>query len=89
MRRLFGTNPQETQHSSGGSAAKPSLDDAAAKIEVQIQNLDTMIEKADGELRQLVAQGATNQTAKQRALQTMKKKKMYEQRKKSTLLLER
>lgn len=74
MKRLFGSKKEEP-----APAAKPSLEEAAAKIDLQIQNLEAMIAKADAEIRENVAKGATNPTAKSRAMQGMKKKKMYEQ----------
>mmetsp|Transcript_1620 Transcript_1620/g.3222 ORF Transcript_1620/g.3222 Transcript_1620/m.3222 type:complete len:222 (-) Transcript_1620:266-931(-) len=75
MRRLFGFSKEEEKP----AAASPSLDDAASKISSQVQNLDQMIAKADEEIRQHVSKGGSNPTAKQRALQAMKRKKMYEQ----------
>merc|ERR1712232_1224671 len=74
MKRLFGSKKEEPV-----AAPKPSLEEAAAKIDLQIQNLETMIAKADQTIRENVAKGASNPTAKARAMQEMKKKKMYEQ----------
>uniref|UniRef100_A0A7S0B707 Charged multivesicular body protein 5 n=1 Tax=Pyrodinium bahamense TaxID=73915 RepID=A0A7S0B707_9DINO len=76
MRRLFGTSKDQGKQP---ATAAPSLDDAAAKISAQVQNLDDMIAKADEEIKQLVSKGGSNPSAKQRALQAMKRKKMYEQ----------
>lgn len=75
MRRLFGVSKEESHTPKG----KPSLDDASAKIDAQVQSLEEKIIKADNEIKQLVAKGSTNATAKQQALQVMKRKKMYEQ----------
>eukprot|EP00420_Gonyaulax_spinifera_P018228 CAMPEP_0197896874 /NCGR_PEP_ID=MMETSP1439-20131203/41033_1 /TAXON_ID=66791 /ORGANISM="Gonyaulax spinifera, Strain CCMP409" /LENGTH=221 /DNA_ID=CAMNT_0043517453 /DNA_START=93 /DNA_END=758 /DNA_ORIENTATION=- len=74
MKRLFGSKKEEAP-----TGPKPSLEEAAAKIETQVQNLDAMIQKADEEIRTHVSKGVTNATAKQRAMQAMKRKKMYEQ----------
>mmetsp|Transcript_44100 Transcript_44100/g.101886 ORF Transcript_44100/g.101886 Transcript_44100/m.101886 type:complete len:225 (+) Transcript_44100:97-771(+) len=74
MRRLFGMGKEEPQ-----KGPTPSLDDAASKISSQVNHLDEMISKADEEIRQHVSKGGSNPTAKQRALQAMKRKKMYEQ----------
>lgn len=57
----------------------PSLSEASARIEEQVANLETKIQKTDEEIKSLVAKGSSNPTAKARALQAMKKKKMYEQ----------
>mmetsp|Transcript_90738 Transcript_90738/g.282672 ORF Transcript_90738/g.282672 Transcript_90738/m.282672 type:complete len:223 (-) Transcript_90738:52-720(-) len=76
MRRLFGYSKEEEKKPAAGT---PSLDDAATKIASQVSNLDNMIAKADEEIRQHVSKGGSNPTAKQRALQAMKRKKMYEQ----------
>merc|ERR1719188_1550518 len=74
MNRLFGRAKAEPE-----KGPAPSLQDASAKIDAQIQNLEEKIVKAEQEAREHVAKGATNPTAKARALQAMKKKKMYEQ----------
>jgi len=75
MRRLFGLSKEEEKK----PAAPPSLDDASSKIASQVSNLDQMIARADEEIKQHVSKGGSNPTAKQRALQAMKRKKMYEQ----------
>lgn len=74
MKRFFGTAKEESK-----PAGKPSLEEASAKIDAQVLSLEEKIIKADNDVKQLVAKGATNGTAKQQALQVMKKKKMYEQ----------
>lgn len=74
MRRLFGKAKEEAP-----PAKVPSLQEASAKIDLQVQGLEVKIAKADDEIRELVAKSSTNPSAKQRALQAMKKKKLYEQ----------
>lgn len=74
MHRLFGRAQEEPT-----KAPAPSLQDASAKIDSQIQTLEEKIIAAEKEAREQVAKGAANPMAKQRALQAMKKKKMYEQ----------
>mmetsp|Transcript_93573 Transcript_93573/g.238261 ORF Transcript_93573/g.238261 Transcript_93573/m.238261 type:complete len:215 (+) Transcript_93573:64-708(+) len=73
MRRLLGSKKEEPK-----AAAAPSLQEASAKIDLQVQSLEDKILQCDVEVKKLVAQG-TNPTAKQRALQVLKRKKMYEQ----------
>eukprot|EP00434_Breviolum_minutum_P005404 symbB.v1.2.004764.t1/scaffold274.1/size244435/5 len=74
MRRLFGLSKEEP-----APKEAPSLTEASSRIEEQVANLEGKIQKTDEEIRSLVAQGSANPTAKARALQAMKKKKMYEQ----------
>eukprot|EP00933_Yihiella_yeosuensis_P063437 TRINITY_DN66588_c0_g1_i1.p1 TRINITY_DN66588_c0_g1~~TRINITY_DN66588_c0_g1_i1.p1 ORF type:complete len:214 (-),score=76.71 TRINITY_DN66588_c0_g1_i1:53-694(-) len=74
MRRLFGYAKEEPP-----KAPTPTLTEAKDKIDLQVKNLEAKIIKADEEIRELVAKGGTNPTAKARALQAMKKKKLYEQ----------
>mmetsp|Transcript_86933 Transcript_86933/g.156590 ORF Transcript_86933/g.156590 Transcript_86933/m.156590 type:complete len:228 (+) Transcript_86933:80-763(+) len=76
MRRLFGWGKEEER---AAATQKPSLAEASDRIETQVKNLEEKIQKADGEIRDLVSKGSTNPTAKQRAMQAMKRKKMYEQ----------
>eukprot|EP00435_Cladocopium_sp_Y103_P073261 s52_g43.t1 len=74
MRRLFGLAKEEP-----APKEAPSLSEASSRIEEQVANLETKIQKTDEEIKSLVAKGSSNPTAKARALQAMKKKKMYEQ----------
>merc|ERR1740116_247796 len=72
MFRLFGAAKEEPK-----PAEKPTLTDATEKIDKQVENLEAKIVKADEEIKKLVAENKP--TSKQRALQAMKRKKMYEQ----------
>eukprot|EP00928_Gymnodinium_smaydae_P089156 TRINITY_DN73158_c0_g1_i1.p1 TRINITY_DN73158_c0_g1~~TRINITY_DN73158_c0_g1_i1.p1 ORF type:complete len:233 (+),score=86.61 TRINITY_DN73158_c0_g1_i1:69-767(+) len=74
MHRLFGSAKKEEP-----KAPAPSLQEASAKIDLQIQGLEAKIAKADEEVKKLVAASGSNPTAKQRALQALKRKKMYEE----------
>mmetsp|Transcript_38991 Transcript_38991/g.70395 ORF Transcript_38991/g.70395 Transcript_38991/m.70395 type:complete len:220 (+) Transcript_38991:57-716(+) len=76
MRRLFGWGKEEEAPKKD---AQPTLQQAADRIDQQVQALEEKIAKSDEEIRQLVAKGSTNPTAKARAMQAMKRKKMYEQ----------
>eukprot|EP00929_Paragymnodinium_shiwhaense_P024865 TRINITY_DN15184_c0_g1_i1.p1 TRINITY_DN15184_c0_g1~~TRINITY_DN15184_c0_g1_i1.p1 ORF type:complete len:225 (-),score=110.85 TRINITY_DN15184_c0_g1_i1:525-1199(-) len=75
MRRLFGSSKKEEPK----AAPAPTLSEASAKIDAKVQGLEAQIAKCDTEIKALVAQSSSNPTAKQRALQAMKRKKMYEQ----------
>jgi len=75
IERHLGPLLKEPAKSSGG----PSLQEASANIDLRVNALEEKIVKADEEVRQHVAKGASNPTARQRALQAMKRKKMYEQ----------
>eukprot|EP00933_Yihiella_yeosuensis_P038984 TRINITY_DN32933_c0_g1_i1.p1 TRINITY_DN32933_c0_g1~~TRINITY_DN32933_c0_g1_i1.p1 ORF type:complete len:214 (-),score=93.74 TRINITY_DN32933_c0_g1_i1:50-691(-) len=59
--------------------AAPTLEHANQKIEKQVEDLEAKISKASEEAKTFVAQQATNPTAKARAMQALKRKKMYEQ----------
>lgn len=74
MRRLFGLSKEET-----APKEAPSLSEASTRIDEQVSNLEAKIQKTDEEIKSLVAKGSSNPTAKAKALQAMKKKKMYEQ----------
>lgn len=69
----------------GGSKSKEpekpaaSLQDASQSLETKIDDLAEKIKKADEEARGFVAKQATDPTAKARAMQALKRKKMYEQ----------
>lgn len=63
------------------AAPAPSLQEASAKLDINIQNLEAKIAKCDEEVRANVAKGAANAMAKQRAMQALQRKKMYEKQK--------
>lgn len=73
---LFGTAREAAK---AEPKAAPSLQEASARIDSQVQDIEAKISKADHEIRALAAQGSSNPSAKQRGLQAMKRKKMYEQ----------
>ncbi|CAE7371146.1 chmp5 [Symbiodinium natans] len=75
MRRLFGLSKEEP----AAQTQAPSLQEASSRIDEQVSNLEAKILKTDEEIKGFVAQGSSNPTAKSKALQAMKKKKMYEQ----------
>lgn len=75
MRRLFGLSKEEPP----AQKEAPSLQEASSRIDEQVSNLEAKIKKTDDEIKTFVAQGSSNPTAKSKALQAMKKKKMYEQ----------
>ncbi|CAE7251750.1 VPS60-1 [Symbiodinium sp. CCMP2456] len=75
MRRLFGLSKEEAP----AQKEAPSLQEASSRIDEQVSNLEAKIKKTDEEIKTFVAQGSSNPTAKSKALQAMKKKKMYEQ----------
>uniref|UniRef100_A0A7S1F918 Uncharacterized protein n=1 Tax=Noctiluca scintillans TaxID=2966 RepID=A0A7S1F918_NOCSC len=54
----------------------PSLQEASAKIDLQVQSLEAKILKCDEELKAYVSQATSS--AKTRAIQVMKRKKQYE-----------
>ncbi|CAE7256896.1 unnamed protein product [Symbiodinium necroappetens] len=70
----------------GGKASQPeppkpapNLQDAASNLDQKIEELGAKIQKADEEARQWVAKQSTDATAKARAMQALKRKKLYEQ----------
>mmetsp|Transcript_29559 Transcript_29559/g.66548 ORF Transcript_29559/g.66548 Transcript_29559/m.66548 type:complete len:214 (+) Transcript_29559:64-705(+) len=75
MRRLFGLSKEEP----AAPKEAPSLQEASGRIDEQVSSLESKILKTDEEIKSLVAQGSSNPTAKSKALQAMKRKKMYEQ----------
>lgn len=83
MRRLFGIGKEEAK--AAPKAPPPSLQEASAKLDLSIQNLERNIAKCDEDIRAQVAKGATNPTAKARAMQILKRKKMYEEQKNQLL----
>mmetsp|Transcript_40379 Transcript_40379/g.107089 ORF Transcript_40379/g.107089 Transcript_40379/m.107089 type:complete len:209 (-) Transcript_40379:151-777(-) len=72
MQRLFGRAKEETH----APVPAPSLQEASAKIDLQVQALEAKISKCDADVKAYVAENKP--TAKTRALQVMKRKKMYE-----------
>lgn len=73
MRRLFGSAPEP-------KGPAPSLSDASAKIDGRVSNLDEKIAKCDEDLKRLMAGGKSRNPAdKKRALDVLRRKKMYEQ----------
>lgn len=74
MRRLFGTAKEEAP-----KAPAPTLSDTTSRIDSRVQALDEKISKCDEDLRRYMAPGRAGPANKQLALQTMKRKKMYEQ----------
>eukprot|EP00418_Pyrodinium_bahamense_P079873 CAMPEP_0179058682 /NCGR_PEP_ID=MMETSP0796-20121207/24973_1 /TAXON_ID=73915 /ORGANISM="Pyrodinium bahamense, Strain pbaha01" /LENGTH=203 /DNA_ID=CAMNT_0020755435 /DNA_START=119 /DNA_END=726 /DNA_ORIENTATION=- len=59
--------------------APPDLHVAVSKVDRQVMSLENRIAEAEEEIRQLVALGRGNAAAKLRAVQAVKRKKMYEQ----------
>eukprot|EP00928_Gymnodinium_smaydae_P059215 TRINITY_DN42471_c0_g1_i1.p1 TRINITY_DN42471_c0_g1~~TRINITY_DN42471_c0_g1_i1.p1 ORF type:complete len:217 (+),score=76.69 TRINITY_DN42471_c0_g1_i1:129-779(+) len=59
--------------------AAPSLQDASATLDRRIGDLERKIARSDEEARKLIATQGTNPSAKARAMQVLKMKKMYEQ----------
>ncbi|KAK0491240.1 vacuolar protein sorting-associated protein 60 [Armillaria novae-zelandiae] len=76
MNRIFG--------SSGSKKPKPTLQDAIASTDGRIASIEVKIKKLDGELGRYKEQmsklrnGPGKQAIQQRALRTLKQKKMYE-----------
>ena len=76
MNRIFGTKK--------AAPPPPTLSDASSKIDARTAALDEKIRKLDDELRRYhqqmkKAKGPAATTLKKRALDTLKRKKMYEQ----------
>lgn len=76
MNRLFGRKKE--------TVPPPSLSDAATGINGRIQTLDEKIKGLDDELRRFKdqlkkANGSTKSSIQRRAMETLKRKKMYEQ----------
>nr|CCC93559.1 putative SNF-7-like protein [Trypanosoma congolense IL3000] len=74
MNRLFG-KPKDTP--------KPTLEDASTRLSSRCEAMDTRVSKIDAELvklRELIqrSQGATQQRHKQRAMQLLQQKRMYQ-----------
>jgi len=75
MAWLFGKKKEEP----APKQAAPSLQEASAKIDLQVQGLDDKIVKTEEEIKRCIAKGASNAAAKQRAVNLIKRKKMFEQ----------
>lgn len=63
----------------GPKAAAPSLQEASATLDTRIADLDKKIDRCDEEARALIAKKESVPSAKARAMQILKRKKMYEQ----------
>mmetsp|Transcript_53161 Transcript_53161/g.123763 ORF Transcript_53161/g.123763 Transcript_53161/m.123763 type:complete len:304 (+) Transcript_53161:52-963(+) len=63
----------------GQQCTIPSLSGASKEIDVQVENIERKISKADQTIRHYVEKASDDPVAKQRALQAMKRKKMLEQ----------
>jgi charged multivesicular body protein 5 len=77
MHRLFGAKKK-------AAPPPPSLDDAASSLSTRQKNIDEKIKELDGELRRYNAQlkttkGPAATNIKKRAMETLKRKRMYEQ----------
>jgi len=75
MRRIFGAG--------GPKGPKPTLDDASKKVDAKVAELDAKINELEKKLRSIreqmkKAKGGAQSSLKQRALQILKQKKMYE-----------
>ncbi|KAF5393147.1 hypothetical protein D9757_001325 [Collybiopsis confluens] len=76
MNRIFGT--------SGSKKPKPSLQDALASTDARVASIEVKVKKLDGELSRYKEQmsklrnGPGKDAIQQRALRTLKQKKMYE-----------
>jgi charged multivesicular body protein 5 len=84
MPNIFDTPSVHTTGKQVEKPPPPTLQDASASIEKRIEDLDKKIKDIDAELiryrEQLKrAKGATEASLKKRALDTLKRKKMYEQ----------
>lgn len=78
MHRLFGKKKEV--------APPPSLDDASGSLNNRMKTLDEKIQGLDNELRRYkeqlkTAKGPAAANIKKRAMETLKRKKMYEQQK--------
>jgi len=78
---MGGSDSKQDQQQPGQKPAPkpPSLIEASATIGAKIQDLELKISKADEEARDWIAKQSTNPTAKSRAMQAIKRKKLYEQ----------
>ena len=78
MHRLFGKKVEKPP-----AAPAPSLSDASSSMNTRIEGLDKKIKELDTELLRYKEQlkkatGSNEMTIKKRALDTLKRKKMYE-----------
>lgn len=82
MRRLFGRGDKPSE-AKAEAAPPPTLEDAGSRLEKRGDVIDGRIKKIDDDLltlrRQILAsRGTTQERLKQRAMQLLKQKKMYE-----------
>jgi charged multivesicular body protein 5 len=63
----------------GQSCGTSNLDKASQEIDVRIETLDLNIETLGQQIREYAAKAASDPSAKQRALQLMKRKKVFEE----------
>ena len=82
MRRLFGRSDKPTA-AAAAEAPPPTLEDASTRLEKRGDVIDGRIKKIDDDLlglrKQILAsRGPTQERLKQRAMQLLKQKKMYE-----------
>jgi charged multivesicular body protein 5 len=80
MRRLFGRGDKPKEE----APPPPTLQDAGTRLQARGDTIDARIKKIDGDLMELRKQilatrGSTQERLKQRAMQLLKQKKMYEQ----------
>jgi charged multivesicular body protein 5 len=89
MRRLFGRADKPSSEPAAAAAA-PTLEDAGARLQRRTDTIDQRIKKIDDDLLALRKQilstrGSTQERLKQRAMQLLKQKKMYEQQQDSVM----
>ncbi len=82
MKRLFGRGDKEVKPEE--QAPPPTLQDAGTRLQQRGETIDARVKKIDDDLmalrKQILAtRGATQERLKQRAMQLLKQKKMYEQ----------
>lgn len=63
----------------GQTCGGPSLEGTSEEISAQVDALEAKIAKAEKDIRQFVIAGATDPASKQRALQAMRRKKVFEE----------
>merc|ERR1719329_1026867 len=76
MKRLFGVAPPVA-----ASGPAPTLSDASTRLNSQVQDIEANISRCDEELRKCLQPGPGGRSAagKQKAVNALKRKKMYEQ----------
>lgn len=77
MQRIFGV--AKAQPKAAAPYKGPTLSEAAEKMDGRVTDLDAKIKQCDEEIKKYLAQakGPGAQTAKMRAMQALKRKKMY------------